>query len=228
MGSLEVRYELQKVRFRRRYNRPGMRRLFLIIEGYCRLLVEIKSDPADDGVDVSIVRGVGLEAIPATNQSERKGRPFVDQLKRLDGRESGDKPACAVGFNTRRRERVCSCLAGVPARIPFCSRGQARIAESHKDTRSGSGHGDPHRSDLAGAAIGKLTADGAHISPSAQSKRLDDLVVRSAEWSQRKSCRVVLETIRLTRRVAGAVYDRRVNLAQLVGETERRRHTSVR
>src|SRR6266704_5265452 len=103
-----------------------MWRLFLIIERNCRLLVEIQSQPTDDSVDVAIARRVGLEAIPATDQSQRKGRLFVDQLKRLYRRESGEKPARAVDFYARGRERIRSRLAGVLTRIPFRSRREAR------------------------------------------------------------------------------------------------------
>src|SRR2546423_3243941 len=205
-----------------------MWRLLLVIERDSGLLVEVECEPTDDGIDVAISIGVGLEPIPARDKSEWEGRFVVDQLKGLDCGEPGNQATGAVGFDAWVGECVRAGFRRILTGVPLSARRKPRITYSDEYTGSGAGHRDADRTNLRSTTVGNRAAHRSDVCPAAQRKRFDDLVVRAAERSQGQSRSVVLETIDFARGIARPVHDRRINLTQLVGEAQSRRYAGVR
>src|SRR5437868_7289292 len=205
-----------------------MWRLLLVIERDSGLLVEVECESTDDGIDVAISTGVGLEPIPPRDKSQWEGRFVVDQLKWLDRGEPGNQATGAVSFDAWVGECVRPAFRRILTGVPLSSGRKPRIAYSDEYSGSGAGHRDADRPNLRWSAVGKRAARRSDVCPAAQRERLDDLVVRRAERRQRQSRSVVLETIDFARGIAWPVHDRRVNLTQLVGEAQSRCYAGVR
>src|SRR2546423_2921612 len=205
-----------------------MRGLFLIIERGCRFFIQVPGQAADDDVDVAIGVGVGLESIPATNQTKREGRLVVDQLEGFDGCESGDQTTSAVDLDARSSNGVRSRLPRILSGIPLRAGRESRIPHAHEHARSRSRQRRSDRTDLARSAVYEGAGNGADVRPAAQSKCLDDLVFGAAEWSQSQTRRVILEPIGFTRGVTRPVDDGGVDLSELVREADRACNSRVR
>src|SRR6266516_197032 len=140
-----------------------MRGLFLIVERERRLLIEIPRQTANHGIDVPRCRRVRLKPVPAADKAEWECRLVVPELEWFDGRERCHESSCAVDFDPRRCNGVCSGLSGILARIPLESSGKARIAHAGEHPRSGSWQPNANRTDLSGAASNEAARDRANV-----------------------------------------------------------------
>src|ERR1700738_2432581 len=109
-----------------------MRSLFLIVERERRHLVQIPGQASDDGGDVGIGAGVGLETVPTGYQADWEGRLIVHKLEWLGRDKPGDEPPSAVKLNSWRRYRVGSSLDAILSRVKLSAEGEARIAKTHE------------------------------------------------------------------------------------------------
>src|SRR3954469_2778242 len=117
---LEVRDHVHEVGLGGRKNRPRMWRLFLVIERDRHLFVHVPGKAGNGRGDIGIGITVGCEAVPSSDDAERKRGPSKE-LKRLRDDESGKQAPGAVEFRSWSGNSIQTRIATILTSVPLAA-----------------------------------------------------------------------------------------------------------